>query len=444
MAMHVGVRDKNVIDIRSINQNMQKRILVIEDTIAWSQMLKYSLTSSLKQTVITANSFDKAQEMLTQYTFDAAVSDLCLPDAPNGEIIALLIEHKIPTWVLTGSIDEKVKQLFLEQPIVDYIVKGGSFCLDYISSSIQRYWSNKNRYALVIDDALSFRQQYKYILEVQNMTVLTAANGKEGIEILKNSEHPISLVLTDYQMPEMDGIEFCRTARQVFNKNILSIIALSSSNDHIAAEFLKSGANDFLSKPFSREELVCRINQNIDAIEHILQIQKLIDTDFLTGIFNRRHCFTHGATAWKKWIEKNGFATAVMADIDFFKKVNDVYGHDIGDAVIKALAKKVHDYAQHVNGLAYRLGGEEFAMLLPLAYDDANNLLEQLRTEVEALIISMDDHEVKFTISIGSYLCINVSDDLDVSLKHADVNLYTSKHSGRNQLTATKDSSSLR
>lgn len=438
MSSHVGLRDDNARDMRLNGQQSQMRILVIEDSIAWSQMLKYALVSNLKQTVITASSSSKAQEMMAQYTFDAAVSDLCLPDAPNGEVIELLIDMKIPTWVLTGSIDDKVKKMFLEKPIVDYVVKGGSFCLDYISSSIQRYWFNENRYALVIDDSPSFRQQYQYILEVQNITVITAANGKEGLEALKSSEHPISLVLTDYQMPEMDGIEFCRIARQYFNKNSLAIIALSSSTEGVAAEFLKNGANDFLSKPFSREELVCRINQNIDALEHISQIQKLIDTDFLTGILNRRHCFTQGAIAWKKWIEKHGYATAVMVDIDFFKKINDVYGHDIGDIVIKTLAKKIEDYSAQVSGLAYRLGGEEFAMLLPLSNADSDKVLEKLRMEIEALTLSISNQEIKFTISIGAHLCSDVNHDLDINLKHADVNLYTSKHEGRNRLTSTK------
>jgi diguanylate cyclase (GGDEF)-like protein len=422
--------------INTKTEKNKRKILIIEDAKSWSQLLTYSLTNSLGETILTASSMKEAIELMNEHQFDAAIADLCLPDAPHGEVIEHTIKRKIPTWVLTGSFEESTKNAFLSKPIVDYVIKNGTFCLDYISESIKRYWDNKTRCVLVIDDTQSYQLMYKHILEAQNLTVFTASNGEEALSILEDQIEKISLVLTDYEMPTMNGIDFCRMARQKYHKDKLSIIAISSSTETVAANFLKSGANDFISKPFSREELVCRINQNIDTVYNIKKIKQLIDTDFLTGIFNRRHCFSVGEASWNKWTHRDKLATAVMLDIDFFKKINDVYGHDIGDMVIKTLATRLKDYAEAHHGFAYRFGGEEFALLLPITFDEAYSSLEILRQEIENLILQDDDQAIRFTISIGAVTDYADKQVLDHSLKAADINLYQAKTGGRNQIVA--------
>jgi diguanylate cyclase (GGDEF)-like protein len=424
---------------KNANQTLtQRTILVIEDTRSWSQLIKHALMKSLNETVLTASTMQEAIELMQEHPFDAVIADLCLPDAPNGEIIDQTIKYKIPTWVLTGSFEQSTKNLFMSKPIVDYVVKNGTFCLDYMSESIRRYWGNQDRCVLIVDDTLSYQQMYKFILETQNLKVFTANNGLEGLAILEEQGERISLVLTDYEMPELNGIEFCRQARQKYNKEKLAIIAISSSTDTVAANFLKTGANDFISKPFSREELVCRINQNIDTVENIKKIQELIDTDFLTGIFNRRHCFSSGEMHWNKWMNGNGMATAVMLDIDFFKKINDHYGHDSGDLVIKTLASQLKSYASEHHGFAYRFGGEEFALLLPIDFDLASQTLETFRQEIEMMSLQDGDKLIRFTISIGAVTNHAKQNTMEDCLKLADTHLYQAKTGGRNQVIASQ------
>ncbi|MCH9743251.1 MAG: response regulator [Proteobacteria bacterium] len=434
MVSHVRTKKRSSIDPGCVSINVQKRVLVVEDTATWTQMLTYTLINELKVTVIAADSLEKAVQLLEQYEFDAAVTDLCLPDAANGEVVKHLLEKQIPTWVLTGSLDAKVKKLFLDRPIVDYVVKEGSFCLDYIATSIKRFWENKKKTVLIVDDSRSFRASLSAILETQNFNVITAVDGVSALRKMEENTG-VSLVLTDYEMPNMNGIDLCRELRRKYHKDKLAIIALSATESDVSAHFIKSGANDFLGKPYSKEELICRVNQNIDAIDRIEKIRLMIDTDFLTGINNRRSCFTTGAEIWNDNIAKNGFSVAVMIDIDYFKNINDTYGHDIGDEVIKLLANRIKHCSDKFNAAGYRLGGEEFAMILPISFEGSLAAIEELRQEIESTVLTVNDKEIKFTISVGIH--VDSSGELDEGLKYADNNLYESKRSGRNRITHT-------
>ena len=276
------------------------------------------------------------------------------------------------------------------------------------------------------------RKQMSGFLENLFYTVYTVAHGEEAIGMLET--HPdISLMITDYNMPVMNGLELVNEVRVERNKNELCIIALSSNEDEdINALFLKQGANDYIKKPFSKEEFSCRVNNSVEALENIQTVTNHANRDFLTGLYNRRYFFEH----LNEYIDNEGvgekFALG-MIDIDNFKSINDTYGHDIGDKVIIHLANVLMSNTNY-RDIVSRFGGEEFCIVLKnINRFSAVEIFDRLRREVESSVVYSDKKEaIQFTISIG--VSLSSEDGLEETINQADMMLYNAKNAGRNQV----------
>ncbi len=267
------------------------------------------------------------------------------------------------------------------------------------------------------------------MLEYQGHKTHVFTDGQEAFDFIR-SNLDVNLLLTGLELKSMSGFELCwdvqllcQRGRQIY------IIAMSSNHDERKLiETLDSGAEDFITKPPKEQELLARLRvaQRMQSMQK--EVIKLASLDSLTGILNRRaffdHCELHCQNA------KNGEAlTAIMFDIDHFKRVNDVYGHDIGDKALTCVVNTV----QSEFGLFARMGGEEFALLLPrIAKDKALDIAEQLRIGVEKLRIDAPKKSLKITCSYGVSEW-QKGDTIESLLKRADLALYMAKESGRNQ-----------
>jgi PleD family two-component response regulator len=168
---------------------------------------------------------------------------------------------------LSGNIDKDFRKQMLNKNIIDYVNKRGVDDINFIIQSIQRLQKNKEHKVLLVDDSLVVRKQMKTLLENMYFKVIAVAHGEEALGMLNDD---ISLVLTDYNMPVMNGLELTHEIRQRYSKKQLSIVGLSSDkDDETIALFLKQGANDYIKKPFSKEEFSCRINNAVEALENI-------------------------------------------------------------------------------------------------------------------------------------------------------------------------------
>ena len=151
---------------------------------------------------------------------------------------------------------------------------------------------------------------------------MKASSGEEALVTLESNQD-ISLVITDFMMPEMDGIGLTKEIRRTYPDWNISIIGMSTKeNDKLSGRFLKSGGNDFLNKNFQREEFFCRIHQNINLVEHINELHDIASNDFLTGLPNRRSFFNNGETLQENAVRQELGIVVAMMDIDFFKRIN--------------------------------------------------------------------------------------------------------------------------
>jgi len=409
------------------------RILIIEDNKTLAKLMAKKIKSELNLEVDVAYKLSEAKLFLKMYKYFVTLLDLNLPDAPNGEVVDYVLSKGNHAIVLSGNIDKEFRKKILQKNIIDYVNKSGVDDINYIISTISRLQKNQNHKVLVVDDSMVFRKTMKDMLENLFFNVITVAHGEEALGML--TVHPdISLVITDYNMPVMDGLELTHEIRKESNKSELSIIAISSNNDdEINALFLKHGANDYIKKPFSKEEFSCRINNSIEALENIQFITNHANRDFLTGLYNRRYFFEN-MNNYIEDIQESGEKFAVaMIDIDHFKKVNDTYGHDIGDKIIINLSEILRTGTSHRDIVA-RFGGEEFCVVLKnINQFSAADIFERLRQEVEsATFTTQDGQHIKYTISIG--VAIHSNDTLDETINQADMMLFNAKQSGRNQV----------
>jgi diguanylate cyclase (GGDEF)-like protein len=286
------------------------------------------------------------------------------------------------------------------------------------------------RIVLVDPSRIGLKLMTKMLVEGGH-EVCPFGNGRDALAALRERAEEIDVLLTSFEIPDVSGLELCWEARLIANAgHPLHVIAMSSNHDRERLiEALDSGADDFITKPPVATELYARLRA-AERLNHAQrELIRLADHDALTGLPNRRAFFERAETVLRRHPAGRPLSV-ICIDIDHFKEVNDHWGHDVGDVVLKA----VGDVLATADGPAGRVGGEEFCVLLegrPLreAHDEA----ERLRLAIEALRVTAGDDVVSVTASFG-VAEQRVGESFEDFLKSGDVALYRAKSGGRNRI----------
>lgn len=412
---------------------------MVEDSRLFGSMLKKQIESSSDLTVEWLQTYTAAEEMIQrgEADFFAALLDLNLPDAPDGEVVDLVLTLNIPVIVFTGDMSDGAREYIWSKKVAEYVLKESRESIDYILYLLDRLERNVNVKILIVDDSRFYRKIIRDLLQTHQYQTIEATNGSEALELLAQNKD-ITLVITDYNMPGMNGFELVKNIRTTHNRDKLSIIGLSTEgNANMSAQFIKSGANDFLNKPFGNEEFYCRITQAVVMMENIQRIMDLSNKDPLTDLYNRRFFYQAAYKMFSSAQRNQRDVSTGMLDIDFFKKVNDNYGHDIGDKVIQHLA---HTLENHFSGNAVvaRFGGEEFCVFtLDKDRDQITAMYEEFRKKIEASQLNFGEKSLQYTVSIG--VCCHAGDSVEDMIKQSDNLLYVAKESGRNRVVVDQE-----
>jgi two-component system cell cycle response regulator len=294
---------------------------------------------------------------------------------------------------------------------------------------------------LVADDSAISRKLVEHTLSKSRYALVFAKSGRETVDLF--AEHHPALVIVDWIMPDLTGIEICKHIRSVAQASYTYIILLTGrSEKESIVEGLSAGADDYLTKPFHPEELVARVGVGFRIVELQRQIavknamlRELALSDPLTSLPNRR-AIDEWAARQLNGAVRYGFPFWVaLADLDYFKNVNDTHGHDAGDTVLKAFAQILKSKSRR-SDICGRIGGEEFLIVLTHATkEDAKRVIECIRVELEATKFNFSGKSLTVTASFGlAGFAGKGAPDFNRLVAQADSALYSAKRLGRNRV----------
>jgi two-component system, cell cycle response regulator len=450
---------------------MTARVLVVDDIPANVKLLEAKLGAEYFD-VVTANSGEQALAQIEKELPDIVLLDVMMPGMDGFEVCRRIKANPasahLPVVMVTAldQVSDRIQGLeagaddFLAKPVNDVALFARVRSLVRLKTMVDELrlrQATGESMGLGDSPDKSFSEQpgRGRILIVedreQNAARMSATLATEhDVDIVPQTTEAIirakggdyDLVIASLSLDKQDGLRFCATLRSLDATRQTPILTLVDEGDlKRMVRALDIGVNDYLMRPVERNELVARVRTQLrrkkyaDRLKHSLQLSlELAITDQLTGLFNRRYMSRHLNTLLSEGGKPVSF---LMLDVDFFKQINDSFGHDVGDEVLREFANRISANVRGID-LACRFGGEEFVVVMPdtdLSF--AYMVAERLRQSVAdaPFMVSATSKQVPVTISIGVASSLN-GDTPEVLLKRADQALYRAKRDGRNRVVA--------
>ncbi|MBU0664499.1 MAG: diguanylate cyclase [Proteobacteria bacterium] len=433
-----------------------KTILIVDD----SSTMRRIITRELEEAGYTVLAAENGMEALVMIEWmdknpDLITLDIDMPVMNGFEVCERLLEKqkqrgdkqqtRIPIVFVSANDTLENRRRGFQLEVTDFISK--PFKQNDIVKMVNKILFPQEQFpgmtALVIDDSFSVRRIISMILRRIGITVLNAANGLEGLKTIENFPGTLDLIITDYMMPEMRGDEFCKLIRQNPILDQVPLFVVSAFDDlDLLLSLFKSGATDYLHKPFIEEELLARVEIHLRARQYINQVEKLnkklahlASRDGLTTLYNRRYFQEALDREFTSAIRHHLELSCILIDLDFFKKINDSCGHAFGDLVLQEFATILSTRSRE-SDICARYGGEEFIVLLPHTnLESALLFAEEIRSSLELHVFKDTEHRRQISCSIGvASLQDHTPINEDKLVNMADKALYDAKKLGRNQV----------
>ena len=452
---------------------MTARVLVVDDIPANVKLLQARLEAEYFE-VLTASSGLEALDICARERVDVVLLDVMMPGMDGFEVCRHLkassATHHVPVVMVTAldQSADKVQGLesgaddFLTKPVDDIalVTRVRSLArLKMLNDEMLMRASTSRKLGLADDDALERvlsggRGRVLVVDEPRSAARVIAAlerahdaiaGADPQAALMMVAESNFDLLIVSLNLGAADGLRLCSQVRSLDRtRHMPIIIIVDPGDDARLLRALDMGVNDYLMRPIDRHELLARVNTQIkrkrysEYLRNRLQESvELSIIDPLTGLYNRRYMEGHLKTLMAEARRSGRSLSVLVADIDHFKRVNDTYGHDAGDAVLKEFSERFRRYTRGID-LACRLGGEEFLIIMP---ETDMGLARQVGERVRASMAAMPfrigpDLEIPVTASVGLATLEGPDDTAEAIFKRADNALYTAKRLGRNRVAA--------
>ncbi|EAK0806168.1 diguanylate cyclase [Campylobacter coli] len=410
---------------------MNKKILLIDDNKMLGKLLAKKIQTTLNCEVDIVFSLAETKALPDDEYF-LTFADLCLPDAPNGEVVDYVLAKNWPVIVLTASNDKATKDKFMDKDILDYIFKESDTCIDQIIDSIvklERYAKTKVILAL---SKLPERNEIKKILTQRKFNVLAAAHGEEAMSYL-NDNNDVKLIIADANMPVISGSELLSEVRTRFGDHDLGVIILGDKDDALESSLLINGANEYLIKPLNKESFNCRLDRCLNYMANMQFLSIYNNLDPVSGVKNSNallNCVEDYLNEISGKEEEFAFA---FLDIDNLRNLNEEYGHEVGDKIVKICADEA---SNEVKGrdIVGRYSPEKICIVLKnVSQERAIKILSRIRVNIKKAGILVNLDEVFFTASIGVVFAKS-GDQFETLINKASEALSQAKANGKDRV----------
>jgi len=453
---------------------MTARVLVVDDVLANVKLLEVRLTAEYFQ-VVTAMSGQEALDVCARSQCDIVLLDVMMPEMDGFEVCRRLkadpATHHLPVVMVTAldQPSDRVRGLeagaddFLTKPVSEIALLARVRSLSRLKMMIDELRTraatssqigiadalgevpNDDGFGgriLIVDDRASSYERLAASLRVQH-TVDVESETQEAL--FRVAEADYDLVIVSLDLADFDALRLCSQIRSLESTRNLPLLLTAGQDDNgRLLRGLDLGVNDYLMRPIDRNELIARVRTQVrrkrynDRLRtNVQQSVQMAITDGLTGLYNRRYMETHLDALMERARERERPLAMLLVDIDFFKSVNDTYGHDAGDDVLREFAERLRASVRGID-LACRFGGEEFVVIMPDAdLGVASTVAERLRGRIATPPFRLGSGAtLDITISIGVAGRNPGERNGDVLLKRADQALYRAKRDGRNRVVA--------
>jgi two-component system, cell cycle response regulator len=453
---------------------MTARVLVVDDILSNVKLLEAKLTTEYFE-VITAFNGEEALKQVAAEPLDIVLLDVMMPGMDGFEVCRHIKSSPktahLPVIMVT-ALDQPADRVagleagaddFLTKPIDDTALfarvrslvrlkmmtdellmrEETGHSLGLVDSVEPQTEADSAGRILIAEDRQESVSWFRAALEPKN-TVEVAGTFEDALSRARGGDY--DLIIVSLGIRSFDGLRLCSHLRSLPESRgtpILVVIGEGDSRRLIQA--LDMGVNDYLMRPVDQNELLARVRTQLrkkhysDKLRHNMQLSlEMAVTDQLTGLHNRRYMSQHLDTQLKNSAASGKPVSFLIMDIDYFKSVNDTYGHDTGDEVLREFANRISANIRGMD-LACRFGGEEFVVVMPdTDISFAYTVAERLRKNVEAkpFVVTQAPGEIRITISIGMASTTGAGDKAEDLLHRADQALYRAKREGRNRVIA--------
>lgn len=414
-----------------------QRVLLVEDTRLYTVAVRSLLEARFGLVVVPCSTFAALKRELDVEgkEFDLAILDLCLADATNGEALDHILACNIPAIVFSGYASDARRGEILANRAAEFVYKNSSRSLDRLAEAVERVLSANRPLALLIDpDEATAVPSITAAME-GTFAVTHCLSVDQALSRLDASKRAVELVIVRHDVISECDYALLETLALRFGDNSVRVVGFATEPaDGAAARFLRAGGDDFLQLPMIEADIAGRLNHILAIHRQIQSLQRMASRDYLTDMLNRRYFFDRGPKIVEMCLRQSAPVCAAILDIDHFKRLNDTYGHEIGDLVLKAVSRRLLQLVGEKEHLPARIGGEEFALLLTnMDIRQAYEFCERIRTDIAKTKIVVDDEDISVTVSMG-LASISELETFDNYLNAADQYLYLAKHSGRNRV----------
>ena len=452
---------------------MTARVLVVDDILPNVKLLEAKLSGEYFD-VITATSGTEGLEKARSQTPDIVLLDVMMPGMDGFEVCEHLKNDPatahIPVVMVTALTDatDRVSGLeagaddFLSKPVNDVALMARVRSLVRLKMTVDEWRIRENTATqlgvmqgkgtfmaespekarvLVIEDKPFESEKFVETLKRDDDDIMAVRNGEQGIAL--GHINDFDIIIVSLNLASEDGLRLCSHLRSNERTRAVPILMIGEETDMPRiAQGLEIGAHDYILRPVDRNELLARVRTQIRRKRYQDRLRNNYEqslsmalTDSLTGLFNRRYLMVHLEKLLKKNVEARKTMCVMTLDIDHFKKINDSYGHGVGDEVLKTFSERT---AQRLRGfdLVTRMGGEEFVVILPdINHDMAVQVAERLRKGIGDTLfkVSAPEGEIPVTVSIGAVLIQGEDITVEEALRRSDDELYRAKEGGRNR-----------